>query len=403
MNINFNLATPQNKKSSIRLIVTHRGKVFRKGTGVSCLVKDWSTAKQKTGNVNLDRRLRDIRLYLEGHLDEMSTRDDVQAVIRLAVMTEDERAKEGRSEDVEIPTFTETYRDYCDTIGNRSYKYMSGLVLSVLGEMLGRDADWSDITADFLSSFADTMSKKGYAPNSIGRFIASIKTVMRKGRKYHNNVDFLFFGHQRTDKKATSEESFSICLKESELDNLWNAQFNDIILSLARDMFVLGVYTASRYSDYSRLSLDNVIDGKIEFVQKKTGNRVSIPCAARVMEIFNRNGGKAPKICERTYRERIKDACRLCGITDVIQVEGTTRKRIEAKEGKQKGDPIYKYELVSTHTARRTGATMLYDLGIPVEDCRKVTGHKSEAQFIKYVKHTSDDTFNRLKDSKFFK
>ena len=44
-----------------------------------------------------------------------------------------------------------------------------------------------------------------------------------------------------------------------------------------------------------------------------------------------------------------------------------------------------KYDLICTHTARRTGATLMYLDGIPIYDIMKVTGHKSVTTLEKYI------------------
>ena len=45
-----------------------------------------------------------------------------------------------------------------------------------------------------------------------------------------------------------------------------------------------------------------------------------------------------------------------------------------------------KYELVHTHTARRTGATLMYLSGMDVYDIIKITGHTSPVMLRKYIK-----------------
>lgn len=47
---------------------------------------------------------------------------------------------------------------------------------------------------------------------------------------------------------------------------------------------------------------------------------------------------------------------------------------------------VLKNELVKTYTARRSGATNMYLAGIPTIAIMKVTGHKTEKEFIKYIK-----------------
>ena len=56
----------------------------------------------------------------------------------------------------------------------------------------------------------------------------------------------------------------------------------------------------------------------------------------------------------------------------------------------------YKWQLVSTHTARRSFATNLYLSGFPAISIMKITGHRTEASFLKYIRITQRDTANQL-------
>ncbi len=52
---------------------------------------------------------------------------------------------------------------------------------------------------------------------------------------------------------------------------------------------------------------------------------------------------------------------------------------------------IPKYELITSHTARRSFATNLYRRGIPSTQLMMLTGHKTEDSFMKYIKVTAED------------
>lgn len=54
------------------------------------------------------------------------------------------------------------------------------------------------------------------------------------------------------------------------------------------------------------------------------------------------------------------------------------------------------YLLISTHTARRTGATLMYLAGIPIYDIMKVTGHRSVATLEKYIRADKLDVARNL-------
>lgn len=47
---------------------------------------------------------------------------------------------------------------------------------------------------------------------------------------------------------------------------------------------------------------------------------------------------------------------------------------------------VPKYELVTSHTARRSFATNLYRRGIPSTQLMLLTGHKTEDAFLRYIR-----------------
>ena len=81
MNINFNLARPAADISPVRLVITHRGKVYRKSTGLSVRTARWNARRQMSGDLTADRRLNEIRAGFEERLDALSTDSDVRAAI----------------------------------------------------------------------------------------------------------------------------------------------------------------------------------------------------------------------------------------------------------------------------------------------------------------------------------
>ena len=162
-------------------------------------------------------------------------------------------------------------------------------------------------------------------------------------------------------------------------------------------MFFLGVDTAARYFDYSKLKLDNINDnGIIRFIQVKTNDPVMLPATARVLDILKRNKGKAPAVCEQYFNREIKKICQKNGLTDPIY-------KTVSNGGKKYTITKEKWELVSSHTARRTGATNMYKAGIPTLAIMKVTGHTSESSFLKYINISKEENARMLAEHPYFK
>lgn len=59
------------------------------------------------------------------------------------------------------------------------------------------------------------------------------------------------------------------------------------------------------------------------------------------------------------------------------------------KEGMRQQVTYKKWEMISSHTARRSFATNEYLAGTPTLTIMAITGHKTEKSFLRYIKLTS--------------
>jgi len=168
---------------------------------------------------------------------------------------------------------------------------------------------------------------------------------------------------------------------------------------IVRDVFLAGCYTAQRYSDYSRISMSNIkeIRGRkvIEIIQKKTGRKCYIPIRPELDAILKRYNYTLPKTFEQKVNEGIKKIADKAKITELIQTETN-------KGGMIVKNSIPKCELIKTHTARRTGCTLMYLAGIPAIDIMKISGHQTEKEFLKYIRVTGEQTAVNLASHAYF-
>ena len=161
---------------------------------------------------------------------------------------------------------------------------------------------------------------------------------------------------------------------------------------------MVGVWTAQRVSDYNNLSPDNfkqhrvekIEDGQIVFKefmtidirQKKTGAKISIPVSSELRSILERYDYKLPHLEDQVLNRYIKEICRLAGLDELIEIHNT-------KGGVIHKELKHKWELVQSHTARRTGATLMYLAGMDYYDIMRITGHTSPTMLKKYIKADS--------------
>ena len=228
-----------------------------------------------------------------------------------------------------------------------------------------------------------------YADNTIGGFIKKLKCVLRaaESRGYPVNP-----AYKSTEFKAQSSiDVDTIYLTREEVERFEKVDLTQKEdgknLELARDIFLVGVWTAQRVSDYNNLKPENikVVDNNgtpmtyISIHQQKTGRLVEIPCNAKVREILNKYPKGLPHLSDQKINKYIKDIGKMAKIDEVVEVKGS-------RGGQVIKEYYKKYDLICTHTARRTGATLMYLDGIAIYDIMKVTGHKSVTTLEKYIR-----------------
>lgn len=133
----------------------------------------------------------------------------------------------------------------------------------------------------------------------------------------------------------------------------------------------------------------------IKIKQKKTGNIVMIPVHSVVKAMLKKYNGLPRSISGQKLNEHIKEACKIVGIS-----QRTIQYYNQAGINKSTIKP--KYELISTHTARRSFATNAIKAGIPSMEVMKITGHKSEAAFKRYICIDDEESAIRMAANPFF-
>lgn len=258
--------------------------------------------------------------------------------------------------------------------------------------------DFNDIDLKFYDDFVAYFTTKNYSINTIGRHVKELKIIMRTSRDegYHNNGNI----ESRKFKVVTAKVD-NIYLTEGELAAIYALDLSDKPhLDAARDVFLMGCYTAQRYSDYSVIGEQNIrklASGEIviDLKQQKTGNRVIVPARPEALTILAKYDNKLPKTYEQKVNKYIKEVAAMADITELVEVE-------QMEDGRLSKNLVPKNELVKTHTARRSGATNMYLAGIPSIYVMKVTGHKTEKEFMKYIKASEEETAMELMNHPYF-
>lgn len=253
---------------------------------------------------------------------------------------------------------------------------------------------FSDITIDFYNKFVKFLNDKNRAVNTIGGHIKNIKLFMKfaNDRGLTDNKDF-----QKKEFAKISEETDTIYLNETELLKIYNKDFsNSKKLDTVRDIFIIGCYTGLRFSDLKQLRKEHFNDNTIKITTIKTGETVVIPLHWTVKEIFNKYEYTLPRvISNQKFNEYLKKVGEKSEINDIVIIS-------ETRGGLRYDKKIKKYDLITVHTARRSFATNMYLNDIPAISIMKITGHRTEKSFLKYIKVTPEENANKLLKHPFF-
>lgn len=162
----------------------------------------------------------------------------------------------------------------------------------------------------------------------------------------------------------------------------------------ARDLFLIGAFTGLRVSDFNDLKPENIIkriDGyRLKVDTKKTGQKVIIPLHPIVVEILGKNNGKPPKnMADQTINYKIKEVGEMA---ELDEMESTSK----SKGGLKVSQYVPRYNLIKTHTARRSFCTNAYLAGVPVIDIMAISTHTTESSFMKYIKVTKEQQADRM-------
>ena len=235
---------------------------------------------------------------------------------------------------------------------------------------------WNQIRDKYFVEF------KGLGNNTTNSNLRKLKNFL----SYFEKQVGLPEGFERDGLKFLKEiEPFKIALREDEIRELMSLDLsNESSLSKVRDLFILEVLTGQRFSDLPKLlNRKNITDSNIQIIQGKTKEKVFIPLHPDlkvhlhyILDLYKDN---IPHLSNQKFNDYIKKVCKKAGIDRKHSWSILVGKEQVSKSASR-------YDLVSSHTGRRTFCTLALKNKIPAEIIMKVTGHRKYEQFKEYVR-----------------
>ena len=262
------------------------------------------------------------------------------------------------------------------------------------------------INSVFWNYFVPFLTKQGLKYSTINQIKTNLITVLSWASKYGVKLNPSY--NEVNIPKYTSS---NLSLTPSQIDHIYNFKIGETktynfrskkiqkfrknkieTLEKVRDMFVLGCNLGQRYSDLVRISPENFKSNMFSIVQQKTGNKCFVPIdslsinSEMTKAILKKYNYTAPyKGDINNYNTYLHQLLHHIGGEFLEEIYIDTKVNgVITRETK------YRYQLISSHSARRSFATINTLRNIPRNKILRATGHSSEKAFVRYICYDED-------------
>jgi integrase len=387
--------------SYIFVDISYKKNRLRLSTGYTIKTKNWHTNLQRVTsaeqnyiivNAHLTKLKSEIDSYISGLMLDRVVPEPAEFENKLKEIMKPKNFEEKKAEENKENNFLFRFNSWIEQRSSsnlyskaRIQKYKAvAKHIKLFEESKKTVISVSDLPKSFLIDFANYLvSYKGLKNNTIITLIKIIKTFLKDFKSDFPNIEVINMREFRTYKDTVP---YKVVLEEKDIRILENIKNLPAHLETTRKRFLLQIDLLVRISDFSMIKPEHINKDKrqIQLVQVKTGDRIMIPITNKAIEILENWDFQIPKISEKAYRENIKKVCQLAGFTDIIEI-------VSFSGNNRVTQTFPKFELISTHTARRTGITKLIRKGVPIPMIMKITGHKKVQTLMTYVGLTDDE------------
>ena len=381
----FFLNKPHNKTSAIRLryYVKSEKQTFVYSTGISIDPKNWNKEnrmpKAKAGAAGFE--LKQITSQLNRYVEELHTSiNTIESEDKPVTREELKKRLNQRFKHVFVKKTT--LIDHLDAFieekvsfgkyQNRTIDKYNALKNKII--YFKKDAKLTDINKKFMIDFINFLRlKHNMTDITLNRNIGYLKTFLKWCRYSGIKLDETY--NQVT---VSTRDADHVHLSKEQVQILEDLSLNKT-LNKYRELFLIGVYSGQRFSDYTVFKKSDVVNGRIEKRAEKTDYKSYIPISKKLEKLLNKWEWRLPKVSNQKFNQNIKKVCKIAGFTD--EITKTTyigNKKIESIE------PFYKR--VGSHTARRTFITLAANANVPDHVIMAICGIRDSKTLKTYKK-----------------
>lgn len=237
-----------------------------------------------------------------------------------------------------------------------------------MADAIGKEhISWKDLTKVNIVAIADHI-KNTHAPNSAKTLLAVLKSFLN----IYSETGLIHCKNFAKLLSVRGVPSQHIALTEDEVRRF---EAYEPRTATERDIKILAIreiLTGARGNDSEDFTMENIKDGCISYVSKKTNIESVIPLHTALRKYIDMKPEKEHNRCVKN--KNLKSICKAIGMTEPVTVY---------VGGKTVTKP--KYELVGFHTLRRTFASIMASKGVPMAVVSKWMGHSNTAQTNRYI------------------
>lgn len=228
---------------------------------------------------------------------------------------------------------------------------------------------------DFLFHFTESLKKKENTQSTIHKKFTFLRVFLNYSAKKGLN-DNMNYKTWRISRGKPGEDEIALTQNEIEMIANYNGMYD------TRDLFVFMCHTGLRYSDAMSIESGSVFNNTLHYTSPKTGKNISLPLSEKALSIIRLYNNAPPKISIDKYNKEIKLIGKGAGLNEEVVYKGKRRKM---------------YELLKSHTARRSFVTIMSSK-VPVHLVSKIIGHSSVTTTEGYNKTNEGLKYNAVRE-----
>lgn len=391
--VKFNLKNSlnPNEKTQIFLVFNFAGNRLRYYTGKRIEPKHWDKVKQRAKSsyenaISLNKFIKTTANFLETEFNESQILKKKISIESL----KDALSKRFNQEN-EINVF-EKFDEFIEASKNsraastiRKYKTTINQMKKFCDDKrINLTFDSFDLTFD--EKFKDFLiSDLKLTNNTVAKHYKTLKVFLNWSTEkgYNTSTEF-------NKLKAREIDGEIYFLDWDELMKLFYLEIESDKHKRVRDLFCFGCFTGLRFSDIINLKQENINNDTIVVNTLKTGTKAIIPLNKYSRLIYDRyksvdKYSLFQSISNQKMNDYLKELGKLAEINTPVQIiRYCGAERIERL--------VPKYEVMTSHVARKTFITNAMIKGMSTEVIMDITTHSSYKAFKRYFKIVDEQT-----------